>query len=145
MKVLSYREESIWWRYQVKYLRVRLISTKTQPTSYPSCQLDCHCTVFIIKRHKLDICQKQHRNDSMPGVYKGPFAEWTWILRVLFFFPRSQIMHRHEVWGWDVDHFIIYIRPLSCNKPVKYKEDIIPFGRFITWNWHYIYNKQITP
>ena len=45
--------------------------------------------------------------------------------------------------------FIIYIRPISCNKPVKhnsvfshvkYKEDRILFGRFITCNWPiYIY------
>ena len=50
--------------------------------------------------------------------------------------------------------FIIYIRPLSCNKlvkynsifhRVKYKEDRVLSGRFITWNWPYIYNKQITP
>ena len=49
--------------------------------------------------------------------------------------------------------FVIYIRPISCNKPVKYnyifhrvkyKEDRTLFGRFITWNWPYIYNKQIT-
>ena len=54
----------------------------------------------------------------------------------------------------DEKYFIIYIRPISCNKPVKYnsifhrvkyKEDRILFGRFITWNWPYIYNKQITP
>ena len=49
--------------------------------------------------------------------------------------------------------FVIYIRPISCNKPskknfvlfifhtVKYKEYRILFGRFITWNWPYIYNK----
>ena len=39
------------------------------------------------------------------------------------------------------EHCIIYIRPISCNKPVKYKstfhrekykEDRILFGRFIT-------------
>ena len=33
--------------------------------------------------------------------------------------------------NWDA-YFIIYVRPISCNKPVKYKEDKILFGRFIT-------------
>ena len=54
--------------------------------------------------------------------------------------------------------FIIYKRPISRNLPyrilyslyftvtVKYKEDRILFGRFITWNWPYIYiyHKQLT-
>jgi len=48
----------------------------------------------------------------------------------------------------NINCIIIYIRPISCNKPVKYnsifhrvkyKADRILFGRFITWNSPYIY------
>jgi len=68
-----------------------------------------------------------------------------WVSKVLQ--QVNKICTKHFLW---CNLFVIYMRPISCNKPSKYvffifhtvKYKII-FHRFIAWKWSYIYNKHI--
>ena len=57
----------------------------------------------------------------------------------------NQIHTKHFLW---CNLFVIYVRPISCNKPSKYNSVFLKFHtvkyriifhRFIAWKWPYIY------